>query len=406
MIQNPPNYASVQLHNVPVTTQNFGPLGGGSGQVPLPPVSPRLVDPNINVAQTQFWGFSIERQLGRNAILALEYNGAHGVHLYDIKNINELGAGNVYLGDPFVSTDACSPCFSRPNSQFTAVNNRGSAGFSHYNGLNIRFQTQSWKNTGLSIVSNYTWSHALDNLSSTFAESSGSSNGVGNLGYLNPSFPALDYGNADFDVRNRYVLSAVWNEPFFKSGRGLKPQVLGGWIVTPIFGARSGVPFNISDSTNSLNATTGPYGIPRYTPSGLYSTNTGSGVPISPNNFNLLTLPASVDWTGLLGFSDFGPYPANMVQRNAFRGPGAWTFDMAVSKNFRLTERFNLEFRAESFDIFNHHNMYVNGFIADAANFPDEPVIIEGKKGGLGAAANNGNHDERRFGQFALRLSF
>ena len=407
MIQNPPNYATVQLHNVPVTTENFGPLSGGSGQVPLPPVSPRQVDPNIEVAQTQFWGFSVERQLGRNAILALEYNGAHGVHLYDIKNINELGAGNVYLGDPFVSTAACSPCFSRPNSQFTSVNNRGTQGFSHYNGLNIRFQTQSWGKTGLSIVSNYTWSHALDNLSSTFAESSGSSNGVGNLGYLNPADPALDYGSADFDIRHRYVLSAVWTEPYFNSGKGWKTQALGGWIVSPIFSARSGVPFNVSDSTNSLNAGTGPYGIPRYTPSSLnYSVDTGNGVNIGPNNFNLLTLPTTTDWTGLLGVSDFGPYPANMVQRNTFRGPGAWNFDMSVSKNFRLTERFNLEFRAESFDLFNHHNMYVNGFIADAANFPDQPVIIQGKKGGLGNLANNGNHDERRFGQFALRLTF
>jgi len=108
----------------------------------------------------------------------------------------------------------------------------------------------------------------------------------------------------------------------------------------------------------------------------------------------------------LLGVADFGPYPADMVRRNAFRGPGAWTFDMSVSKNFKLSERFNLQFRAESFDLFNHHNLYVNGFLADAANFNGGPVVIQAKKGGLGAAANNGNHDERRFGQFALKLSF
>jgi len=413
MIQNPPNYASVQIHNVPVTTDNFGPLGGESGAIALPPVSPRQVAQNIRTAQTQFWGFALERQLGKSALLALEYNGAHGVHLYDIKNVNELGAGQVYLGDPFVTTAACGgPCFSRPNSQFTSINNRGTSGFSHYNGLNIRFQTQSLGNTGLTIVSNYTWSHSLDNLSGTFSESSGGSNGVGNLGYLNPADPALDYGNSDYDVRNRFVFSAIWTEPYVSSQRGWKGQLLGGWIVTPIFNARSGVPFNVADSTNSLNGTTqGPYGIPRYTPSGPYSTTVGGGVPISPNNFTLLTLPRTMNWTGLLGISDFGPYPADMVRRNAFTGPGAWMFDMSVAKNFKLTERFSLQFRAESFDLFNHHNMYVNGFLADAANFGGGPVLIQGKKGGLGAAAlgatgNNGNHDERRFGQFALKLLF
>lgn len=408
MIQNPPNYATVQLHNIAVTTDNFGPLGGGSGQVALPPVSPRQVDQNIQVAQTQFWGLSIERQLGRSAIVAVEYNGAHGVHLYDIKNVNPLGGGQVYLGDPLVTTDACGGlCFSRPNAQFTSINNRGTSGFSHYNGLNLRFQTQSWAKTGLSVVSNYTWSHALDNLSATFSDGSGGANGVGNLGYLDPRNPSLDYGNADYDVRHRYVLSVIWDEPFFRSGSGWQRQVLGGWMVTPIYSVRSGVPVNISDSTNSLNAGTGPYGIPRYTPSSNnFSISTGSGTAIGPNNFALLTLPTSVSWTGLLGISDFGPYPANMMRRNQFRGPGAWNADLAVSKNFRLTERVGMEFRAEAFDVFNHHNMYVNGFVADAALFPNAPVVIQGKKGGLGAAANNGNHDERRFGQFALRLKF
>jgi hypothetical protein len=407
MIQNPPNYATVQLHNVPVTTDNFGPLGGGSGQVALPPVSPRQVDQNIRTAQTQFWGASIERQLGKSAILALEYNGAHGVHLYDIKNINMFGAGNVFLNDPVVETAACGgPCYTRPNAQFTSVNNRGTGGFSSYNGLNVRFQTQNIGRTGLMITSNYTWSHALDNLSATFSESSGGSNGVGNLGYLNPAYPALDYGNSDFDIRQRFVASTIWTEPYFSSGRGWKTQVLGGWIVTPLFQARTGVPFNVADSSNSLNAQQGPYGIPRYTASAPFSTSVSGGIAQGPNSFNILTLPESQSWTGLLGFSDFGPYPANMVPRNDFRGPGAWSFDMSVAKNFKLTERFQLQFRAESFDLFNHHNMYVNGFIADAANFQGVPMTIEGKKGGLGAAANNGNHDERRFGQFALKLSF
>jgi hypothetical protein len=408
MIQNPPNYATLQLHNVPVTVSNFGPLGSGSGAVALPPVSPRQVSPDVRTAQTQFWGAGVQRQLWRNSILAIDYNGAHGVHLYDIKNINELGGAQAWLGDPLISNSACGgPCYARPNGQFTSVNNRGNSGYSHYNGLNVRFQTQSWGKTGLNIVANYTWSHALDNLSSTFAESSSSSNGVGNLGYLNAAMPWLDYGSSDFDVRQRFVMSVVWSDPFYSSGKGWQRQVLGGWTITPLFGARTGIPFTVSDSTNSLNATTGPYGIPRYTPTGAYGIYTnGNGPAIGPNNFNILDLPVANNWIGNYGISDFGPYPSDMTGRNVFRAPGAWTFDMSVTKSFQLTERFNLQFRADSFDLFNHHNMYVNGFVADAALFPDSPVVIQGKKGGLGAAANNGNHDERRFLQFALKLSF
>lgn len=407
MIQNPPNYATLQLHNVPVTVSNFGPLGTATGAVALPPVSPRQVSPNIRTAQTQFWGFGIQRQLWRNSIVAIDYNGAHGVHLYDIKNINPLGGAQVYLGEPLVVNDACGgPCYARPNGQFTSVNNRGTDGYSHYNGVNVRFQTQSWGKTGLSIVSNYTWSHSLDNLSSTFAESSAGSNGVGNLGYLNPAFPSLDYGSSDFDVRHRFVFSAVWSDPFYNSGKGWQRQVLGGWTLTPMFTARTGIPFTVSDSTNSLNAGTAS-GIPRYTPASLnYSEYTNGGVAVGANNFDILNLPVANNFTGLLGVSDFGPYPTYMTGRNVFRGPGAWNFDLGLAKSFQLTERFNLQFRAESFDLFNHHNMYVNGFVADAALFPGQPIVIQGKEGGLGAAANDGNHDERRFLQFALKLSF
>jgi Carboxypeptidase regulatory-like domain len=423
-IQNPPAYATPQIRNLQgIPLDNLGPFAGSGAPVALFPTSPRNVDQNINIAQTQFYSLSLERKLGAGSVLALEYNGAHGVHLYDVKNINELGGGQVYLGDPTNDSNTCfnsygiqsgvdpggnpiGPCFTRPNQQWTSINNRGTSGFSHYNGLNVRFQTQNIHNTGIMIVTNYTYSHSLDNISSTFSESSSGSNGVGNLGYLDPRNPALDHGNSDFDIRHRVAFSAVWTEPFFKGRRDAFAQAAGGWIVSPIFTARTGVPFTIADSFNSLNAGTGT-GIPRYTPSSPISNfGVGSGVAAGQNSFTLLTLPAPNNFTGDLGISDFGPYPALMTDRNAFRGPGAWDFDLAVSKNFKLTERLGLEFRAEGFNLFNHHDMFVNGFANDAAGFVGAPLTVEGKKGGLGALATGGEHDERRFGQFALRLTF
>jgi outer membrane receptor protein involved in Fe transport len=425
IIQNPPNNATVSVSNTPVSVSDLGPLAGGGGAgIPLPPVSPRNVSQNIQTAQTQFWGVTVERKLGSKSVVALEYNGAHGLHLYDIKNLNEIGGGQVYLGQALVTDGltnpaepnclAASPCLTRPNQQFTSINNRGSGGYSHYNGLTVRYQTQELGATGFSILANYTRAYSKDNLSSTFSESSTGSNGVGNLGYLDPRNPSLDYGNSDFDIRNRFAFSGTWNEPFLKGSRGLLGQVAGGWSLSPIFTARSGTPFSISDSDSCLNCNTGPYGIPRYVPTTpISSFNTGSGVSAGANNFNLLTLPVANSFTGLLGVSDFGPYPADMTTRNEFYGPGAWTFDLAVTKSFPVTERLKLEFRAEGFNIFNHANMYFNGFNSDAANYSaagpgktPAPVVITGKKGGLGNSANNGNHDERRFGQFALRLLF
>jgi len=435
MIQNPPNYASVQLAGAnagQVTLSDLGPFVGAAGlQVPLPPSSPRHVNQNIATAQTQMWSISAQREVAKNTVVSVDYNGAHGIHLYDIANYNMLGGGQAYLGDPLAYTCGASGtvgCFTRVNPQWSSINTRGSNGFSHYNSMNVQLRTQNFMRTGLMIVANYTYAHSLDDLSSTFSESAGASNGVGNLGYLDPRNPSLDYGNSDFDIRHRLVVSTIWQEPFFRSGRGWERQVLGGWSLVPVFNVRSGVPFSIVDSMNTLGANNGvPSGIPRYTPNGKitsFSTNTSTPSATNPNQFALLTLPGAdencnpawmiVDAGSPAGpgncVETFGPFPSNMTARNAFRGPNAWNADFAVGKSFPLTERVSLEFRAEMFDIFNHHNMYVNEYINDTNGFTSS-FIVTGKKGGLGALAGSsivtGNpSDERRFGQFALRLTF
>jgi len=414
IVQNVPNNATVTVNNQPLAISNFGPFAGTAcPPLPmgcaLPPVSPRDVDQNIQVAQTQFWGLTLERKLGNAAVIALEYNGAHGIHLYDIKNINEIGGGQAYLGEPLVTSDpnnpkctAASPCLTRPNQSYTSINNRGNAGYSHYNGLNVHLQTSEFGKTGLFILTNYTYSHAMDNLSTTFSES----NTEFNLGYLDPRNPSLDYGSSDFDVKHRVALSMIWAEPYLKASHGFVKEVASGWSVSPIFTARSGAPFSVWDSTNGLNVT------PRYAPSAaIPSYFVGSGTPTvgAANSFDLLTLPPANSFSNpaFLGISDFGPFPSNMTARNAFRGPGAWSFDLAVSKTFPITERLKLEFRAEGFDIMNHANMYVISAAADAGAAGGNPIIIQGKKGGLGAGTAEGAaHDERRFGQFALRAIF
>ena len=419
VIQNPPNYAGVQIvagtpgEPAPVvTTDNLGPFAGSVGSVPLSPSSLRHVDQDIATAQTQFVSLALERQLARNTILALEYAGAHGIHLYDIAASNPQGGGQAYLGDPFDGVH-----YTRVNNQFTGINTRGSNGSSHYSALNIRLQTQNLHNSGLSLTANYTWAHSTDDLSSTFSDSTqGASAGIGNLGYLDPRHPRLDWGSSDFDIRHRLTVSPIYEIPFFKNGKGFTRQALGGWTLVGILTVRTGTPFSVFDTTNSLNAGAG-FGIPRYVPNGsIPKLNTGSGVQqtdpttgLPINQFTALTLPTANEtpFDPVLGISDFGPYPADMTGRNMFRGPGAWNFDAAITKSFALTERFRLEFRAEGFDVFNHHNFYVLQTNLDAANFSGGPIIVSLQKGGLGTNNVTGtNHDERRFGQFALRLTF
>jgi len=406
-----------------LSNNDLGPLSLPGPPQPLPPAELRMPNPDIRTAQTQFWSLDLQREIARNTIVDIGYSGAHGVHLYDIENINQLGAGQFYLGDPspfsfpgFADCTASTPCFTRPNQQYAAINMRGSMGSSSYNALNLKFQTQDVRHTGVSLVANYTWSHSLDDLSSTFGDSlQGGSGAIGSLGYTDLTNPKLDWGSSDYDVRNRVVVSPIWATPWYKSGKGIG-EALGGWNISGIFTARTGTPFSIYDYSNVLVG----YTVPRLTPATAFPTvhSSGPSMPVAPNVYAVLPVPFSAVTAPLdpaLGISDFGPFPAGMMARNSLRGPGAWNLDMAVQKDFKITERYGLQFRAEGFDIFNHHNLYVytgNLEYGFTGNTLADGVQVNGVnyvtayKGGLNTLALGGNHDERRFGQFSLRFTF
>jgi hypothetical protein len=415
VIQNVPAYAVLQTYNTTVTNSDLGPLGSAGPAVALPPTELRNVNPHIQVAQTQFWSLSLQRQLGRSSIIEAAYSGAHGVHLYDIIAGNPIGGAQAYLGTPLDFSGICggtlSPtgaCLTRNNLQYAAINVRGSGGESTYDSANVKYQAQNLHNTGLNIIANYTWSHSLDDLSSTFSDSAqGGSGYIGNLGYLDPRNPMLDWASSDFDVPNRLVLSPIWNTPWFKQGHGWAARSLGGWLLSGIYTTRSGAPFSVFDYTYNLN---GYSGVPRLVPSTpILKYKAGPGVNVGPNQFRILNLPApdeTAPFDPVVGISDFGPFPVNMTHRNTFRGPGAWSLDAAGAKTFKLTESVRLELRAEAFDVLNHHNLFVNEAALAVSGAAGTPVPVIALKGGLNSIALGGNHDERRFGQFSLRMDF
>jgi len=420
-----------------VSNDDLGPLGESIGPQYLPPVELRHLDQNIEVAQTQFWSVAVEHQLAPGTLVEIAYVGAKGDHLYDLANVNEQGAGQVYLGDPNAIGPSCagsglyniniqnsllaagessaeaglnaSECLTRPNPQYSNMNMRGSAAASFYSGLNLRVQMQDLHHTGLSLTGNYTWSHALDELSSTFGDSlQGGSGYIGSLGYTSLLDPHLDWGSADYDVRQRLTVAPIWQTPWFKQETGLKHQALGGWTLSGIYTARGGVPFSVFDASEDETL----YTLPRLEPATPFYSEVVSKHPRAtgnPNNFDGLDIPLPKNFTPLsstLGISDYGPFPSDMMHRNSIRGPGAWNVDTSLHKTFRVTERVGLEFAADGIDVLNHHNFYVNTSTLEYGGVTTTPLYVQELKGGLGTLATGGNHDERRFGQFSLRANF
>jgi hypothetical protein len=407
LIQNPPNYAVVVVTqtattNPVVTNNNLGPLAGASGTIGLPPTSLRHVDQNIRTAQTQFRSLAIEQQLGNNTVLEIAYNGSRGIHLYDVKNYNIPGSGNLYLGDPI------SQGLTSANPQYKNDNNRGSNGDSYYDGVNVQLNAKNVHHSGLSVIANYTYSHAVDDLSTAFSEDSA---GNFELGYTNAFNPGLDRGNSDFDIRHRFVIAPIYRVPTFRDQPMLVKEILGGYEMTGIFTMRTGTPFTIYDSTNNNSG----YQVVRYNPATPVKNKVFKSIPSgaadTDNSYNLTsgsgaTLPVDVPFgnPALEGISDLGPYPSTMTGRNIFTGPGAYNLDCSISKLFPIHEGLNLELRAEAFDVTNHHNLYIQESQTDANNYNPGPPQLFASKGGIGN--NGGANDERRFLQFAGKINF
>ncbi len=417
VIQNPPGqFNSIFNTGVPITTDNLGPFAG-TGTKALPPASLRYVRQNIPTSYANMWNLSLERQVLRNSLVALEYSGSHGVHLYSIENTNQAGTGIVYMGgDPTVD----SP-LDRINRQYGNMNTRGTNGFSYYNSLNTRFVSSNLFNQGIDLTVNYTYSHAIDNISSTFSETP---QAQGWLGLLDPFNPALDKGNADFDARHRIALSAVWTLPYAKGMHGVLKQVMDGWSLSPIVTARTGQPFTVFDSNGFVGTDTIAS---RYVPTAPFELTGSSSTATTlgtPNTFAYINLPGSNTYADPLVGSGELPtcdmvtnaagnlvstgqnchFPSDMTRRNAFRGPGAYNINLSAGKEFPLTERVHLQFRGEFYNLLNHSNYYVQSNLADAGYFGSlTPFTIEGKKGVNPAA---GVPNERRFVQLALKLTF
>jgi outer membrane receptor protein involved in Fe transport len=370
VIQNAPAYSVVTVTAgstgfatipAPAPSNNLGPLGGSSGTATLPgQFNVRHVNENIRNAYAHFWSAAFEREIMPRTIASLEYSGSAGRSLYDLTNANRPLSALAYLGE---APSAANP-LALLNSRFFPLNTRGNLGRSNYGALIASLESSNLRDLGLQFTARYTFSKSMDNLSTTFSENSNSFN----LGFLDPLNPNLDYGYADFDVRHRFVGSFNWEVPGFRDHENsFVRQTLGGWSLTGIVNVRSGLPFSVYDCTNAFFSV-----CPRLVPVAPVSFNVADNPADAgePNVFTLIDLSSQSPGNFIdpvTGTGEFGPFPANMTRRNAFRGPGFWNVDLGVYKNFRMGERYNLQFRGELYNAFNHANLFVDAASADVS---------------------------------------
>ena len=291
----------------PSATRTNVALPLAAAQVAPPPftMAPRYglmitSDPNLKLPYTLHWNFAWEQSLGREQSLTTTYVG---------------NAGRRLLAQRTLTLNAFNPNFS----DLRLITNGAS---SDYHALQMQFQRRLSR--GIQALVSYTWAKAIDVVSTDV---------VSNL---------LLRGPSDFDIRHNLTGAVTYDIPAPKQS-GLATTILRQWSVDTRFNAQSALPLNIvsgiildpSDGTQIARRANLINGVPVY----LDDPNVPGGRVINRAAFSI-PLP---NQQGNLG-------------RNIIRGLPAWQIDMALRRQFNLTDRLNLQLRAEAFNIFNHPN--------------------------------------------------
>ena len=290
------------------------------------------VDRNLRTPYIQNFNLNIQQELFRNVVLQVGYVGSQGRKLFRYRDINQPVNPAVSTARPFDNGP-----FAPSGGTFFYVNHLETTANSSYNALQASLTLRERRGFTTSI--NYTWSHSIDNASD-------GQDYVANATQPDNSYRTdLERANSNFDVRHRFVATFSYDVPNLIRRH---PRLGSGWQLNGILTLRSGSPFNVN-FFGDYNGT-GEF-FPR--PDLVGDPYAGTSAPDRFLNLEAFKVPCTLDGEGncIQGTQHFGS-----LGRNSLIGPGYSNFDFSIFKNTRLTERLNLQFRAEIFNLFNHPN--------------------------------------------------
>jgi hypothetical protein len=282
----------------------------------------------------QHWNANVQQSLGSSRILEIAYVGSKGTKLLTARDINQPQPSVLPPGLPVVP---------RPDPRFDDIDIIESRANSSYHSLQARFQQRFSR--GLAALASYTWSKSLDDASNFFT-STGDAN-----------FPQNSYdlrserGRSNFDVRHRLSFSYTYDLPFghgrqYLADNGWVTTLLSGWQTFGILTLQSGAPFTVALLSEIDNSGTG-------------RSLLGFGANDRPNVVRNPTLsnPTPERWFDTTAFVFPAPGTFGNAGRNILDGPGYQNFNASLVKRTAITERLNLQLRAEVFNLFNHPNL-------------------------------------------------
>jgi len=376
---------------------------------------PGGVQPNMKTPTLISWSLRVDQELSPNTLLTVGYVGSHGYHeLIGIDANTPIPMicpaapcpaayptsppATISNGFPVSSPLAGAPIpagsffipVGTPNANPSPVINNTwtwfSLGDSSYNALQVDVRRRF--SHGLSFRGVYTWSKTIDDGDSLNQTTANNAPGL----VSNPFDINADRGLATFDVRNIGVVNLIYELPigrdksFASNLEGFANAAVSGWAVASIVTAQSGFPitpqlsYNPSNNNDNRNPVR-PFVNPDF-----------SGPVILGNPKQWFNPAAFIAPPSTIGFyGDLG--------RNTFTGPGLATWDFSVFKNTRINERFNVQFRAELFNLLNRANFNTPNLITFTPPTAANPSGLSGTAGAITSTSTTS-----RQVQFGLKL--
>jgi hypothetical protein len=294
------------------------PLTPFLGQLQAQGASPKGIDRHRQDGYYENWDLLIQRQLPSSFTGQVGYVGSEGHHLF--------GARQVNLKDPVTGQRPLPQL-----GQFQIKYNDSNSNYHAFLGSLQRSFTSGWL-----WQTQYVWSHAI----------SDGSAGTGETANIeNASCRACDRSDSTFDVRHNLTMNSVYQLPIGPgrshwNATGLAGDLIGGWQVSGILAARTGLPINVTvtrkatDMLDGNNKNQRPDLVP--------------GVPLYPANQTI------TNWLNPAAFAVPAKGTWGNLGRNAVRGPGYWELDTAFEKSTSLGKHTNVKFRLEEFNLLNH----------------------------------------------------
>jgi hypothetical protein len=336
---NVPFSEAPTVSNVYLTNPLVSVLTGTTAVAPiLPPQLQTISLTDYKNPVSYQYSAGVQHEVWHGSVLQVSYVGNMGRHQNDLRDINSPLPTNP-LG-PQVVAGALNINAIRPYPGFGSILESENDGNSKYNALQTELRMKATH--GLTVQIAYTYSKAYD----TTAGSAAGGNGGDQDTISDPYNRNYDYGTSTYNRTNIFLVDYIYNLPFFKdTNNKLVKSMFGGWVLSGIVTAESGLPFNVTVSANTM-------GLSNYTN--------------RPNQVAAITYPGTVsEWfstssfayntsvcaTSLCGFGD--------APKNALTGPGRTNFDTSLFKDFRnikwwSAEGATFEIRAETFNTFNH----------------------------------------------------